>query len=132
MHTRRKPTYRELDRKLLAALAAFDAGRYAPVDSELGRHAVPDMEQLRITELPEYWDLVYECILLAREDPVASFRPPNPPKSTKHKSISDLPLWAFSIYHEEREKELYFKFCLREHKDGTHYVHIDCHESQPK
>jgi hypothetical protein len=110
MQTPRQPSYRELDRKLKAAQAAFDAGCYAPVDHDTDRHIAPDMEQLGLSEIADYWDLVYECIELAREAPLTSFRPPSPSKSTKHKSISDLTMWAFAVDHPTLKRELYLNF----------------------
>ncbi|MFW5894208.1 MAG: hypothetical protein ACOCUY_03645 [Verrucomicrobiota bacterium] len=132
MHQTHKPTRNELYKKLSAAREAMRAGRRSIANGEANRHVEADMEELEIASRRDYWQLVFECILLALESPAGCFRPTSPPKSTKDGDTKNLFLWPFEVYHEDREQFLYFKFCLKKQSDGTHYLHIDCHESRPK
>ncbi len=132
MQPGQKPSHRELFKKLRLALEAIDAGRFGPVEGDLTRHVLPDMAKLGLDDINDYWDLVYECIQLAQNDPMGCYRQPNPRKSTQHSSIKNDFLWAFVVHHSRTRLKLYFKFCLKEQKEGLYYVHIDCHESNPR
>jgi hypothetical protein len=122
----KKHTYRELENKLKQAQEAFEAGRYVAADGDKNRHIAADMAELDLTSQDDYWDLVYECIQLALEDPLSCSRSKSQ-KSTKHKSTRNLPMWAFKVFHPVRNQDLYFKFCLKNASHGTRYLHIDCH-----
>ena len=129
MHQPHQHTHKELAGKIRQALEAFDNQR---IDFAEPTHVDADIDELHLADEEEYLDLIYECLQLAQEDPLETFRPPNPPKSTKHALTKNLPMWAFEVQHESYPFNLYFKFCLKEHRDGTLYCHIDCHESRPK
>jgi hypothetical protein len=122
-------SHKELAGKLRQALEAFDNRRVAFAEPT---HVAADIEELNLDGEEEYLDLIYECLQLALESPEVSFRLPSPPKSTKHELTKNLPMWAFEVQHEAYPFKLYFKFCLKEQRDGTLYCHIDCHESRPK
>lgn len=124
-----KPSRKELTNKLRQALEAFDHHRVTFADQT---HVAADIEELDLADTDAYLDLIYECIQIAQHDPAGCFRQPYPPKSTKHALTKNLPMWAFEVYHEAYSTKLYFKFCLKEQRDGTLYCHIDCHESRPK
>lgn len=128
----RKPGGRELFRRLTEAIQAFEHGFYGAADDEEHRHLEADMAALSLECIADYWDLVYECLQLARENPLACYRQPVPPKSTRHKSTRNLPMWAFEVSHPCYPFLLYFKFCLKKTADGVFYLHIDCHESRKK
>jgi len=128
MHQYLKPSKRELQKHLREAIQAFDSGNYAEVD----RHIRADMEELHLICRDDYWDLVYECLQLALEDPKKCYRNPTPRKSTKHKETMNLLMWPFEVLHSSYRKPLYFKFCLKKINDEIHYLHIDCHESRKK
>ena len=127
------PSYKELDSKLRKALAAFehDPDRVVipetiPVASEI--------DKLRLKDVAHYLDVIYECIQLALQDPLVTYRKPAPPgKSTRHDLTKNLPMWAFRVKgcSFDPSKWMYFKFCLKEQKNGTYYCHISCHEDQP-
>jgi len=122
-----RPTHKALLGKLRKAVAAFDANpaRYVAVGKAPGRHVPSDMAELEVSE-PDYWDIVYDCLILAIEDPLNCFRQPEPPKATKDE-IKNLPMWAFVVKHQDFHRRLYFKFCLQELNGQTWYKHIDCH-----
>ncbi len=130
MQREKKPGRNELHKKLTAAKEAIHAGRRSIADGDNNRHVVADMEELRLSNLEEYWQLVYECVQLALEDPLGCYRHPTPRKSTKMKETKGLFMWPFEVHHEECDQNLYFKFCLKEDTDGKYYLHIDCHESR--
>ena len=129
MQHAREHTHKELTGKLRQALEAFENDR---VDFASPKHVKTDIAELKLADEEEYLDLIYECLQLAHGDPLETFRPPNPPKSTKHALTKNLPMWAFEVQHEAYSTNLYFKFCLKPQLDGTLYCHIDCHESRPK
>ena len=78
----KKPRSRELHGKLKKALQAFesDPHRVFAADGDESRHIGADMDELGLDSLDVYWDLVYECIQIALENPSDCFRQPHPPK----------------------------------------------------
>lgn len=119
-------THKALYAKLRQAITAFDEGRVA-FACEV--HVTEDIAELELDDREAYKDLIYQCLELAEEDPLGCFRQPQPPKSTHHSLTRNLPMWAFEVPHPDHPGKLYFKFCLKEQRDGTFYCHIDCHGS---
>lgn len=114
---------------------ALKAGRRSIADGVDNPHVELDMEQHGLSSLREYWQLVFECIQAAYQHPETEkcYRPTTPQKSTKHGDTKGLTMWAFSVYHDLHNKDIYFKFCLRKLPKGKHhYLHIDCHDSKRK
>ena len=109
MHQPHSHTHKELAGKLRQALEAFDNHRVAFAEPA---HVTADIDELDLADTDEYLDLIHECIQLAQRNPLENFRPPSPPKSTKHKLTKNLPMWAFEVQHEAYSFQLYFKFCL--------------------
>jgi hypothetical protein len=129
MHTRQKPSPKELHKRLSEAAAAMESGQRAIADSRHDRHKTAIALEAFDLDESGFWQLIYECIQIALEDPKGCYRQPFPAKSTKSKEAKNLYMWAFSVFHDERELQIYFKFCLKKQADGLHYLHISCHES---
>ncbi len=126
------PSPRELYKKLRQALAAFEDD-----PNRVSFHDIPiqsEIEKLGLSNEREYRIVIYECIQLALVDPKKAYRKPAPPgKSTRHKQTEGLTLWAFSVKgcSFDPNREMYFKFCLKEKTKGIYYLHISCHEDYP-
>ncbi len=123
-------THKSLTKKLRCAKHAIEEQRREIVGSPPGRHVEADMQELGITSLESYWDLIYECIQIAIRDPPAFYRRPQPPgKQTKDKGLSfGKPMIPFEVDHPDFDFPLYFKFCIVEEPKGIFtYCHIDCH-----
>jgi len=71
-----RPSARELAKKLKEAEAAFEASsrRVFPSDTTGKHHVLPDMEELKIDSVGAHWQLVYECIQIAQDDPLSAHR----------------------------------------------------------
>jgi hypothetical protein len=124
-----RETHKSLIPRIQAALEAFRAGRVEFADEG---HVEADIHELNLADLNDYLDLIFECLQLAAKDPVACYRHPQEPISTKHPLSSGLRMWPFCVDHPNFSQPIYFKFCLRQNPDGATYIHIDCHESRPK
>lgn len=113
--------------KLKFARDAFEANRIVYVEKKMLPYEIDD---LVLNNLKEYKALIYECIQIALDDPESCFEPPSV-KSTRHKLNKGLPMWGFEVTGCELfpTKRIYFKFSLKEMKDGTYYCHVSCHES---
>lgn len=124
-----RETHKSLSPRIQAALEAIEAER---IDFADEGHVEADLDELGLDDLDAYLDLIYECLQLAAENPVACYRHPHEPISTKHASSAGLRMWPFCVQHPDFSQPIYFKFCLRPAPDGATYIHIDCHGSRPK
>jgi hypothetical protein len=129
MHTRQKPSPKELDKRLREAAVAMESGRRAIADSRQDRRKTAAALEAFDLDVVGFWQLIFECIQIALEDPEGCYRQPFPAKSNKSKDAKNLYMWAFCVYHDERDLEIYFKYCLKPQADGLTYLHISCHES---
>ena len=130
MHHRQKPSKNELYKRLKQAEEALIARRRFIADARFdSRKTEVALESFGLSG-GEFWQLLYECVQIALEDPEGTFRPPFPAKSTKSKEAKGLYMWAFEVYHDEQDLYIYFKYCLRPDPSGTYYLHISCHESE--
>jgi hypothetical protein len=126
-----KPSSKELFNRLRDAKEAFDAAspRVFILENDSSIHIEDDLEELDLDDIEDYWDLVYDCILLAMKSPVKSYAHKSRLKST-YSSLKGQYLWPFKVYHPNRNQTIYFKFCIQQDADGTNYIHIDCHEDR--
>ncbi len=130
MHHRQKPSRNELHKRLREAEEALIARRRVIADSRIdARKTEVALEAFGLPE-HEFWQLLYECVQIALEDPEGCYRQPHPAKSTKSKDARNLYMWAFVVYHDERDLDIYFKYCLKPDSSGIYYLHISCHESE--
>jgi hypothetical protein len=130
MHHRQRPSKNELHKRLKEAEAALLAGRRFIADARFDRRKTEvALESFGLSDL-EFWQLLYECVQIALENPEGTYRPPFPAKSTKTKEAKSLYMWAFEVYHDERDLDIYFKYCLKPDPSGIYYLHISCHESE--
>jgi hypothetical protein len=125
-------THKSLTNKLRRAKLAIEEHRREIVGPPPGRHTEADIDELHLSNIEEYWDLVYQCIqiVLKEKDPRTLYRRPKPPgKQTKDKGLSyGKHMIPFRIEHPDFDFPLYFKFCIVEEPKGYFtYCHIDCH-----
>jgi hypothetical protein len=78
-----------------------------------------------ITE-EDYWGVILDCLELALEDPVGTYKRPQSPFSS-HKEAPEEEMYAFVVQLDDFTCPIYTKFCLIEKSDGTWYVSIRCH-----
>lgn len=128
----RKPSSRELYRKLKDARDAFEAdpNRIFILGNDPSIHVEDDMEELDLNDLEDYWDLVYDCIQLAMQNPLQCYAHRSRLKST-YSNLKGQYLWPFKVHHPVRDQTIYFKFCIQQDVQGNNYIHIDCHENRP-
>ena len=126
-----KPSSRELFNRLKDALEAFEASpwRVHILNNDPSIHIEDDLRELNLRDLDAYWDLVYDCIQLAMQDPRGCYAHRSRLKST-YSTHSGQSLWPFKVQHPDRDKKIYFKFCIQEDPKGKNYIHIDCHEDR--
>ena len=72
-------THKSLLAKIKHAITAFDEGRVAYASPI---HVKEDIAELGLNGTDAYKDIIYQCLQLAEENPLACFRQPSPPKST--------------------------------------------------
>jgi hypothetical protein len=124
-----RETHKSLFPRIQSAMHAIDAGR---IDFADEGHVEKDIDELGLSTVDDYLDLIYECLQIAAEDPVEYYKHPQEPTSTKHPKSSGLRMWPFAVPHPDFAQPIYFKFCLRAASGGANYIHIDCHGSRPK
>lgn len=128
MHGRQHPSPKTLRNNLRDGLAALEAGRLIVVDP--GRHVAADLEELGVDEAT-YWALIPRLLKAAiKAGPEACYAGGRPPaRSTKHREIKNLEMWAFKVTISKFSFPVYFKFSLKNHpKTGElFYCHVDCH-----
>jgi hypothetical protein len=122
-------THKSLYPRIQDALQAIRDGRIEFADNG---HVEADIDELRLADTDAYLDLIFECLQLAAENPVACYRHPRETISTKHPLTAGLRMWPFCVEHPDYNQPIYFKFCLRQDTNGANYIHIDCHGSRPK
>jgi len=127
----RKPSSKELHNKLQDALEAFEASpwRVQVLDNDPSIHIEDDLEELNLPDLDAYWDLVYECIQIAMQNPLKCYAHRTRLKSS-YSTLYDQPLWPFKVKHPDWKPLIYFKFCILKDNSGKSYIHIDCHEDR--
>jgi hypothetical protein len=79
-----------------------------------------------ITTEDGYWGVVQDCLELALENPVETYKRPENPICS-HREADGHEMYAFVVKLEDFTRPIYTKFCLKELADGTYYVSISCH-----
>ena len=130
----------ELRDILNRALDAISNNRYEHIyrrDLKTGRkvvyHLDRDLEKLSaccrdypVTKEQTYWEIIFDCLEAANEDPLRTYKPPKASVCTHHEALGS-EMYAFVVQLQDFTRPIYTKFCLTERSDGECYVSIDCH-----
>ena len=116
----KRPSIRELDKKIKAAKEAIAQGRrdFVNINKVIG-----ELYKLEILDSSEVWRLIP---ILLREIKPEDYSGGKPPYRSYEKRIKDLELFAFTWYSEHLQRKMYIKFAL----DNDTYVYVSLHEDK--
>ena len=126
---RRRPTYKERNKKLGDAIEAIQDGRHAEIDRE--RHFTEDRRLLGSSSSKDHYTKILGFLLEIQKAGGAScYAGKFPPEKCYHQSFENDELYAFCWNSTSQRKRMYLKFSIRYIKGNPYYLYLDCHASK--
>ncbi|NGX51160.1 MAG: hypothetical protein K1060chlam2_01020 [Chlamydiae bacterium] len=114
----KRPTYREIDKRLKEAKEALENRRVAFANPD---KVVGELMNLEIGQTDEIWELISKLINeLHPEDYKGAY----PPLKSYESKIENHDLWAFSWYSYQLRQQMYLKFSIK----GGLFYYVSLHK----
>lgn len=114
-----RPSIREIDRKIQAAIEAVENDHYFPADAAKSHY---ELEELDLWEEKEIKEALLACL---GEITSQDYCGRKPPERSREEVTWDCEMFAFSWDSKRFKRRMYLKYCLED--DSLYYV--SWHES---
>ena len=128
----RRPSHKELSKKLDQAKEALTAGRALIANDQ--KHFQPDMQECRSATSKAHFHRILEFLEeIAADGGADCYVGRYPPYKCYEKNFENDELYAFAWQSPRMKKRMYLKFGIRISKTGEPwYIYLNCHEDQPE